>query len=180
MSPVLAVVFGCVLLAAWLALTARRALSRRRRDELRSTSAYRTRLDTLHVAPKDRGGSVRLVDTEPSPGSSGAPERPRLESVPSRLGAAPDRAEREPDRRHGRRWALSRSEPRARIDTATMLVVAAVAAAIVALGLVGLLIEHDRDATTPRSLSAPTRPYVAAPSRSSTNAQIIARSLHAS
>ena len=110
-----------------------RVLLRRRRDEIRSIHHYHDRLDTLHVEPHDRGGSVRVVEGMSEPVEHATPDRPRLDPGAARLAPwSPAPAAPERPRRHDRTWALGRMQPRARVDTGTILVVSIVVAELAA------------------------------------------------
>jgi hypothetical protein len=150
MGPVLAGLALALVLLVGLATAAARAIRRRQRDEIRSIGHYHERLDTLHVEPLDRGGSVRVVDAvdlDPEPHRE--PGRPRLDADVARLGVAPLADPVAPSERRVRQWALGRTQPRARVDTATMLIVASVVAVMVALGVVGYVLGHDRTTSLP-------------------------------
>jgi hypothetical protein len=136
------VVLIVVLIAALVAI---RVLQRRRRDEIRSIHHYHDRLDSLHVEQHDRGGSVRVVQGEFSPPQVSAPDRPRLDPEAAHIDTAgPYASDAELRRRHDRDWAIERMQPRARVDTATILIVAVVAAVLVAIALAGYLIQRGR------------------------------------
>jgi hypothetical protein len=166
--------FVAVLLAIVAVLSAvagRRALQRRRADEIRSIHHYHERLDTLHIEQHDRGGSVRLVDGELVAHEVMTPTRPRLDPATARLDDTTSVGSSDvgvvPPGRHGREWALGRSEPRARIDTATILVVIAVVAGLLVLGIAGYLIQHDRGTSTTTTTVAPSAHALSTPSRAS-------------
>jgi hypothetical protein len=148
------VLAGAVLFVALLVvLVATRALRRRQRDEIRSVHHYHDRLDTLHVEPHDRGGSVRVVAEPAVTAPPELPGRPRVQFDASMLGVEPVPTTIEPPRRHGRTWALNRMQPRARVDTATLLIVTIVLAALVALAIAGYLLRTDQGSTTTTTLS---------------------------
>jgi len=143
MGPVIALVVALV-----VSLVAVRVLHRRRRDEIRSIEHYHDRLDTLHVEPHDRGGSVRLVRGEVTTRTLHEPDRPRLDPDAANLDTAATAGRADARRgRHDREWALDRMQPRARVDTATTLIVAIVIAALIAIALAGYLIQRGRGST---------------------------------
>jgi hypothetical protein len=135
-----------------------RVLARRRRDEIRSIDQYHERLDTLHVESHDRGGSVRVMHGDEPSAAVLSPERPRLspDAVHVDVSLSPLRPERHG--RHDREWALGRMQPRARVDTATTLVVTIVVTVLVAIALVGYLIQRGRDdsSTPPPTVTTTT------------------------
>jgi hypothetical protein len=149
--PVLA---GAVIFVAiFIGGAAARALRRRQRDEIRSVHHYHDRLDTLHVEPHDRGGSVRVVaETELAP-SHAEPGRPRVQLDGTTIGSPAVPTSSEDRTRHGRTWALGRMQPRARVDTATLLIVTIVLAALVALAVAGYLLRTDGGSTTTTTLA---------------------------
>ena len=149
---------AAVVLAIVTVLLGARVVRRRRRDEIRSIGHYHERLDTLHVRASDRGGSVRFVDEEPPPPPRADPDRPRLDPESARLEPwAPPPTPRARRHRHDQQWAMRRMQPRARIDTGTILVVAIVVAVLVAIALAGYLIQRGRGtAPTSTSTTAPT------------------------
>jgi hypothetical protein len=157
--PVLlvAIVLACV--AAMCAVSAARIWRRRRADEIRSIQGYHHRLDSLHVDIHDRGGSVKLVAGEPPPTSTANPSRPRLDPASAKLefvvSGDAERVPRDQEVRHGRDWALGRSQPRARVENATVLVVAAGVAGLLVIGIVGYRIQRDR-ASTPAATTTTT------------------------
>ena len=115
-----------------------RAIRKRRRDEIRSIHHYHERLDTLHVEPHDRGGSVRVVRRGAGPHAS--------TWIPTARGSIPEAARLAPwdpagppeePGRHDRTWALERMQPHARVDTGTVLIVAVVVGILVAIALAG-------------------------------------------
>lgn len=162
-----------VILVAGSASSLHRAWRRRQRDELRSIGSYHERLDTLHVEVTDRGGSVRLVEQAEAPAARAAPGRPRVTPWSIPLGRAAVPLEPEPPRRHDRRWALGRSQPRHRIDTQTVVIALLTVLIVGALALVGVLIEHHHPSTPPArhaSTHLAARGYSAAPSSERTNA----------
>jgi hypothetical protein len=134
-----------------------RLVQRRRRDEIRSIHHYHDRLDTLHVEQHDRGGSVHLVADETAPEAHPAPDRPRLDPEAAHLDPwAPAPAPQEEPRRHDRTWALERMEPKARIDTGTIVIISIVVAVLVAIALVGYQIQRERDKTSSPTTSTTT------------------------
>ncbi|HUD68800.1 MAG TPA: hypothetical protein VMQ40_01035 [Acidimicrobiales bacterium] len=149
--------FLAVLAAIVVVLAGARLLQRRRRDEIRSIHHYHDRLDTLHVEPHDRGGSVRVVRGPQVPGEPAAPGRPRLDPSSAHLDTSPGALPAEPRTRHDRDWALERMQPRAHVDMATILIVATVIVVLVAIALVGYAIQHGR-ATTSTTSTSTTRP----------------------
>ncbi len=127
---------------------------RRQRDEIRSVGHYHERLDTLHVDAQDRGGSVRLVPEVRTTAPPHEPSRPRLDPDAAHLDtSAPAPLPAERPRRHDRAWALSRMQPRARVDTATVVLVVLVVIALLGIGVVGYLIHRGRTPSTPRALT---------------------------
>lgn len=149
------------LVAVLCTVAARRALRRRRADEIRSIHHYHERLDTLHVEQHDRGGSVRLVEGAAPPLEGASPARPRLDPDSARLDLAEPHEQRPSGSaagRHGREWALDRSQPKARVDTATTLVVLAVVAGLLVLGIAGYLIQHDRGTSPTTTVTSTTQP----------------------
>lgn len=161
--PVLA---GVVLVVAVVVgLVAARALRRRRRDEIRSVHHYHDRLDTLHVEPHDRGGSVRVVPESAVLAPGEGPSRPRVELEWPRRDEGATTRDLEGQNRHGRAWALSRMQPRARVDTATLLIVTVVLAALVALGLAGYLLRLEQSSPTTTTTVAPGQRHAAVPAR---------------
>jgi hypothetical protein len=147
-----------VLAAIVVVLTGAKLVQRRRRDEIRSIHSYHDRLDTLHVEPHDRGGSVRLVRGQLSHDAPSAPGRPRLDPESAHVDSTPGALPAEPRSRHDRRWALERMQPRARVDTATILIVLTVIVVLVGIALAGYAIQHDRGATTSTTTTTTTRP----------------------
>jgi hypothetical protein len=144
------VLVGLGLLAAVLAtIVAVRAMRRRQRDEIRSVGHYHERLDTLHVDSQDRGGSVRVVADLTPPPEHEAPGRPRLDPSAAQLPEwSPPARPRARRRYHDQDWAMRRMQPRARIDTGTLLVVGIVVGVLVAVALAGYLLQHARSTTT--------------------------------
>ena len=156
---------GVAILLAALAVVALRTVRRRRRDEIRSVHHYHDRLDTLHVEPHDRGGSVRVVHEAPVQVAHD-PERPRLDPDAANLAPwSPTPAERERRRRHDRSWALERMQPRARIDTGTIVVISIVVAVLAGIAFAGYLIQHRRGGAPTTTTSS--RPSAAATARES-------------
>jgi hypothetical protein len=146
-----------VALALVVVVLALRVAARRRRDEIRSVHHYHDRLDTLHVEPHDRGGSVRVVEEVVEPEPHDPPSRPRLDEDAAQLAPwSPPPKPRERHHRHDERWALQRMETRARVDTGTILVVAIVVAVLVAIALAGYLVERRSTVTTTTSSSGST------------------------
>jgi hypothetical protein len=137
-----------IFVAIFVGGAAARALRRRQRDEIRSVHHYHDRLDTLHVEPHDRGGSVRVVAEVEVASPHAEPGRPRVQLDDSAIGGTSPPAEPEDRSRHGRTWALSRTQPRAMVDTTTLLIVTIVLAALVALALAGYLLRTDGGSTT--------------------------------
>jgi hypothetical protein len=136
-----------------------RVLQRRRRDEIRSVHHYHDRLDTLHVEPHDRGGSVRLVDGVPAPDEHAPPDRPRLDPDAAHLAPwSPAPAAPERPRRHDRNWALGRMQSRARVDTGTFLIVSIVVAVLAAIALAGYLIQRGRGSPPPTTTTSTRAP----------------------
>jgi hypothetical protein len=152
------VLVGAALAAAFVVVVVGlRVLQRRRRDEIRSIQHYHERLDTLHVEPHDRGGSVHVVDAVSVPDEHGAPDRPRLDPQAAHLEPwSPTPPAEEHQRRHGRTWALGRMQPRTRVDTGTLLVVLVVVAVLVAIALAGYLIQRGRGSTPPPTTTSST------------------------
>ncbi len=142
------------ILAAGFVTSVLRAWRRRQRDELRSIGSYHERLDTLHVAVTDRGGSVRLVAETEAPPTREAPGRPRVTPWAFPVGRAPVPLEPEQPARHGRTWALGRSHPRHRLDTQTVVIALVTALVVGALALVGVLLEHRHAPSPPRHRAA--------------------------
>ncbi len=141
-----------VLVAAVGTLTvAVRVIGRRRADELHTVQRYHDRLSTLHVAAQDRGGSVKVVEGQPVPGAVHEPGRPRLDPSAANLDLTPAPLPAARPRRHGRDWALGRMQPRARIDTVTVVIIAVVVAVLVAIGVVGWAIHRGHPPTTTRT-----------------------------
>jgi hypothetical protein len=105
----------------------------------------------------DRGGSVRVVDEPPPASELTAPDRPRLDPSSAHLDTSLRALPAEPRMRHDRDWALERMQPRARVDTATILIVATVIVVLIAIALAGYAIEHRRG-TTPSTSTTTTRP----------------------
>lgn len=150
---------GLALAAGLVVLVGARVVQRRRRDEIRSIHHYHERLDTLHVEPHDRGGSVRVVDEVPAPVEHAPPDRPRLDPDAARLEPwSPTPTARERRRRHDRTWAIERMQPRARVDTGTLLVVSIVVAVLVAMAFAGYLIQRGRGAAPATTSTSTTRP----------------------
>jgi hypothetical protein len=146
-----------VVAAIGVLVVAARVARRRRRDEIRSVGHYHERLDTLHVESEDRGGSVRVVDDVPPPTAHAPPDRPRLDPDDAHVPewrVAPHPRERR--RYHDQQWAMRRMQPRARVDTGTILVVAIVVAVLVAIALAGYLIQHGRTTSTTTSTTSST------------------------
>ena len=144
---------------------------RRRRDEIRSIHHYHDRLDTLHVEPHDRGGSVRVVDgapaprEHPSPTARGSTRRRRASRRGTPRAAA--RGARPPRPRPGRSSGCSHT----RASTpAPSLIVAIVVAVLVAIALAGYVIQRGAGTpttTTPaHAAPRPRGPLGAAPARS--------------
>ncbi len=146
-----------VLAAIVVVLAGARLVQRRRRDEIRSIHHYHDRLDTLHVEPHDRGGSVRVVRGPHVPDEPAAPGRPRLDPSSAHLDTSPGALPAEARGRHDRDWALERMQPRARVDTATILIVATVVVVLIGIALVGYAIQHGRGTTSTTSTTT-TRP----------------------
>jgi hypothetical protein len=148
-------------LACVVTVIAGRVILRRRRDEIRSVHHYHERLDTLHVEPHDRGGSVRVVEDVAVPAEHPDPDRPRLDPEAARL-APWDPAGPPPERgRHDRTWALERMQPHARVDTGTVVIVAIVVAILVAIAAAGYVIQRGRSTpttTTPAHATTPAGP----------------------
>jgi hypothetical protein len=145
-----------VVVAVLAALVVGRAVRKRRRDEIRSVGHYHERLDTLHVAPQDRGGSVRFVEDTAPPEVHADPDRPRLDPESAHLEPwAPPPTQRQRRHRHDQQWAMRRMQPRARVDTGTLLVVAIVAAVLVAIALAGYLIQRGRGTATTTTTTLP-------------------------
>jgi flagellar basal body-associated protein FliL len=133
-----------------------RIAGQRRRDEIRSIHHYHDRLETLHVAPQDRGGSVRLVRDDLSP-SRPEPDRPRLDPDAVHFDDLDAPVRRDDARaRHGQDWALERMQPRARLDTSGVIIVVVVLVVLVAFALVGYLIQRGRGTTTTTVASTTT------------------------
>jgi preprotein translocase subunit SecG len=173
------VLLGAVLAAAFVVvLVALRVLQRRRRDEIRSIQHYHERLDTLHVEPHDRGGSVRVVDSMPVPDEHPVPDRPRVDPAAAHLQPwSPTAPAEERQRRHGRTWALGRMQPRTRVDTGTLLVVLVVVAVLVAIALAGYLIQRGRGSTPPpTTTSSTTSTTTAATTSAPTSSAAVAES----
>jgi hypothetical protein len=141
-----------IALACLVVLVGARAIRRRRRDEIRSVDHYHVRLDTLHVEPHDRGGSVRVVDEVPPPIEHVDPERPRLDPASANLAPWDPSTPPEQSARHDRTWALDRMQTRSRVDTVTVVIVAIVVAVLAAIAFAGYLIERGR--TTPTTTPA--------------------------
>jgi hypothetical protein len=138
-----------LILAVGFTTAVGRAIRRRQRDELRSIGHYHERLDMLHVESHDRGGAVRVVDAVDAPiASHREPGKPRLTPHVAKLGTPPEVDTVAPRERQVRQWALGRTQPRARVDTASMLIVASVVVVLVALGVVGYVLGHDRTASS--------------------------------
>jgi hypothetical protein len=142
----LAVIVALAVVAIGIGIA--RIAGKRRRDEIRSIHHYHDRLETLHVAPQDRGGSVRLVHDEVS-ASRPEPDRPRLDPDAVHFDDldAPVRKD-EARARHGQDWALERMQPRARLDTSGVIIVIVVLIVLVAFAVAGYLIQHGRGDTT--------------------------------
>jgi len=154
---------GVAILLAAFAVVVLRTVRRRRRDEIRSVHHYHDRLDTLHVEPHDRGGSVRVVHEAPVQVAHD-PERPRLDPDAANLAPwEPTPAEHERRRRHDRSWALERMQPRTRIDTTTIVVISIVVAVLAAIAFAGYLIQHRHGAPTTTTTTT-SRPSAAAAS----------------
>jgi hypothetical protein len=144
--PVLA---GAIaVLAVFLTAAVVHVVRRRQRDVVRSVHHYHDRLDTLHVDPQDRGGAVRVVEGEAVVTSHEPVGRPRVQLDSLTIGASPDAPPPEVQRRKGRAWALSRTQPRTRIDTTTLWIVVVVLVALGALALAGYLLRSDDNSTT--------------------------------
>ena len=131
--------FVAVLAAVVVVLVGAKLVQRRRRDEIRSIHHYHDRLDTLHVEPHDRGGSVRVVRGAPAAPESPTPDRPRLDPSSAHVDTSLRALPAEARSRHDRIWALERMQPRARVDTATILIVATVVFFAVVIPLTHLL-----------------------------------------
>jgi hypothetical protein len=149
--------FVAVLAAVVVVLVGAKLVQRRRRDEIRSIHHYHDRLDTLHVEPHDRGGSVRVVRGAPAAPESPTPDRPRLDPSSAHVDTSLRALPAEARSRHDRIWALERMQPRARVDTATILIVATVVVVLIAIALAGYAIQHRRG-TTPTTSTTTTRP----------------------
>jgi hypothetical protein len=144
-----------VLAAIIVVLVGAKMVQRRRRDEIRSIHHYHDRLDTLHVEPSDRGGSVRVVREPHAEDAPTTPERPRLDPASAHLDTTPQPLPAEAPARHDRSWALERMQARARVDTATILIVATVIVALIAIALVGYAIQHRRGTSTTTTTTKP-------------------------
>lgn len=153
-----------VLAAIVVVLAGAKLLQRRRRDEIRSIHHYHDRLDTLHVEPHDRGGSVRLVRGPQRVDEPTVPGRPRLDPSSAHLDTSPQALPADARMRHDRDWAIERMQPRARVDTATILIVATVIVVLMAIALAGYAIEHRRDTTSSTSTTT-TRPVTTSAQR---------------
>jgi hypothetical protein len=149
---------AAVLAAIVVVLVGAKMVQRRRRDEIRSIHHYHDRLDTLHVEPSDRGGSVRVVREPLLEDAPTTPERPRLDPASAHLDTTPQSLPAEARTRHDRNWALERMQPRARVDTATILIVATVIVALIAIALVGYAIQHRRDTSTTTTTTTTSKP----------------------
>ncbi len=137
-----------IVLACLVVLVGARAIRRRRRDEIRSIDHYHVRLDTLHVEPHDRGGSVRVVDEVPPPVEHASPERPRLDPASAHLAPWDPAMPPEQAGRHDRSWALGRSQSHSRIDMGTVVIVVIVVVILAAIAFAGYAIERGRAGAT--------------------------------
>lgn len=148
-----------IVLACLVVLVGARAIRRRRRDEIRSIDHYHDRLDSLHVEPHDRGGSVRVVDEVPPPVEHASPERPRLDPASAHLAPWDPASPPEQAGRHDRTWALDRMQSHARIDTGTVVIVVIVVVILAAIAFAGYAIERGRSgpSTTTTAHAAPLR-----------------------
>lgn len=150
-------------LALVVVVVGARAIRRRRRDEIRSIHHYHERLDTLHVEPHDRGGSVRVVDEAPAPVEHLDPDRPRLDPDAARLAPWDPTAPPQERGRHDRTWALDRMQSHARIDTGTVVIVAIVVSVLIAIALAGYAIQRGRVTTTTTTPAHAAPPAGASP-----------------
>ena len=101
------------------------------------------------------------------------PDRPRLDPSAAHVDTSLHALPSEARTRHDRDWALERMQPRAHVDTATILIVATVIVVLIAIALAGYAIQHGRGAssststTTTRPDTTSTQPTAYVPSSSS-------------